>query len=159
MRKTRSIATLVAVVAVCASARDLGAQQPADSIIRRQQRTLDSLAAAMRAMQARLDSVARSGQIGAATGGDELAAIRAAAAAVTAEAGPAQPTQAKLGQNALNPEISVTGDLRANAWKPGPQVNTFQAREFEVALQSVLDPFATAKVIISADQNGASVEE
>ena len=60
MRTTRSIATLVAVVAMCVSARDLRAQQTADSTIHRQQRTLDSLAAVMKAMEARFDSLATS---------------------------------------------------------------------------------------------------
>ncbi|HEY6220497.1 MAG TPA: hypothetical protein VIV65_10600, partial [Gemmatimonadaceae bacterium] len=71
----------------------------------------------------------------------------------------AQPQTPKLGQNALNPEISVTGDLRANAFNPGPQVNNFEAREFEFAFQSALDPFATAKVIMSVSPEGAEVEE
>jgi hypothetical protein len=160
MRKFCSIAATAAVVATCLGARSLHAQQPADSIARRQQRTLDSLTAAIKALEARLDSLAKAGQVGAvATGTDELAALRAAATAATADSAPAQPQQAKLGQNALNPEISVTGDLRANAWKPGPQTNNFEAREFEFAFQSALDPFATAKVILSVTPEGAEVEE
>ena len=159
MRKTRSIATFVAVVAVCASARDLRAQQPADSIIRRQQRTLDSLVAAMRAMQARLDSGARAGQGAPPSGGDELAAIRAAAAAATADSGPAQPTQAKLRSERDEPRDLGHGRSASERVETRAQVNTFEAREFEVAFQSVLDPFATAKVIVSMNQQGASVEE
>lgn len=43
MGKTRSIAVLAAVVTMFVSTGDLRAQQTADSTIRRQQRTLDSL--------------------------------------------------------------------------------------------------------------------
>ena len=87
----------------------------------------------MRALEARIDSLTRAGAGAAALApSDELAAIRAAAAAASADttAG-TQPQQARLGQNALNPEISVTGDLRAHARHPGPQVDNFLAREFE----------------------------
>src|SRR4051794_5821039 len=103
MRRLRPIATFVAVAIACTTARPAAAQQ--DSVARRQQRTLDSLAAELRALQARVDSAAR-GQTSQATGGDDLAAIRAAAAAATAgDTTPAAPQQARLGQNALNPEI------------------------------------------------------
>src|SRR4051812_35966666 len=87
-----------------------GAQQPADTALRRQQRALDSLAAVTRALEARLDSVMA--QRSTPATGDELAAIRAAAEAAASDSTAAQPQQARLGQNALNPEISVTGDLR-----------------------------------------------
>ena len=44
------------------SAAQLDAQQPADTAARRQQRTLDSLAVEIRALQARMDSAARAGE-------------------------------------------------------------------------------------------------
>ena len=90
----------------------------------------------------------------------ELAALRAAAAGATATAdtNPA-PQQARLGANAQNPEISVTGDFRMNAVHPGPQVDNFVAREFEVGFQSALDPFSTAKITLSVADGQASVEE
>ena len=59
MRTTRSIATFVAVVTMCLAAHGLRAQVTADSTSRRQQRSLDSLAAIMREMQARIDSLVR----------------------------------------------------------------------------------------------------
>lgn len=135
-------------------------QRAADSV--RVQRSLDSLSAVVRALQARLDSTSLSKDTTA--GGDELAAIRAAAAAAgatgdtAAAATPPQQTP-RLGQNALNPEISVTGDLRGNAWGQGAQRDNFVAREFEVGFQSALDPFSTAKVFISAGPEGFDLEE
>jgi len=160
MTNLRPIAFYSAVVAMCVCAPTARAQQTADSTIRRQQQTLDSLAAAVRALEARLDSTARARLSGSAAtvAGDELAAIRAAAAAA-ADPGPVQPTAAKLGQNVLNPEISVTSDLRATARNEGAPVGNFEAREFEFAFQSALDPFATAKIIMSVGPGGASVEE
>jgi hypothetical protein len=90
----------------------------------------------------------------------ELAALRAAAAGATATADTAPPRQqAKLGANAMNPEISVTGDFRMVATDPGPQRDNFLAREFEIGLQSALDPFSTAKVTVAFEDGEASVEE
>ena len=90
----------------------------------------------------------------------ELAALRAAAAGETANADTSTaPRQAKLGANAMNPEISVTGDFRMNAYRPDPQVDNFVAREFEVGFQSALDPFSTAKVTLSVEDGVASIEE
>ncbi|HMC55596.1 MAG TPA: hypothetical protein VKH19_10520 [Gemmatimonadaceae bacterium] len=127
----------------------------------RVQRKLDSLAIIVRALEARLDSAQQNKDTAAA--GDELAAIRAAAAAAggggdSTTAPPAQ-QQPRLGQNALNPEISVTGDVRGYLRSPGPATDNFVAREFEVGMQSALDPFSTAKVIVSFSEEGADVEE
>jgi len=57
MKKSCLVATTVATIVL--SSVPLGAQQSPDSIARTQQRALDSLAASVRAMQARLDSVER----------------------------------------------------------------------------------------------------
>lgn len=89
-----------------------------------------------------------------------LAALRAAAAGATATSDTVpHPQTAKLGANALNPEISVTGDLRQSYFHPGPQSDNFVAREFEVGFQSALDPFSTAKITLSVEDGVASVEE
>jgi hypothetical protein len=137
----------------------VAAQQPADSVLRRQQRTLDSLAAALRSLQARLDSIERARGRGDTAATDELAALRAAAAVTIDSAAGQAPAPARLGQNALNPEISVTGDVRASAFRPGPQVDNFEASEFEVAFQSALDPYATAKVFVGFRDGEVEVEE
>ncbi len=148
--------TAIGVAAIALCGRDGQAQQP-DSAARRQQRTLDSLAAALRTLQARLDSV--TGVRRDTSAADELAAIRAAAAVSVDSAAASPPQQAKLGQNALNPEISVTGDLRAQSVSGSPQDNTFIPREFEFGFQSALDPYSTAKVFLAAEDGELSIEE
>ncbi len=139
----------------------LAAQAPADSALRRQQRTLDSLTAVLRSLQSRIDSLTRARNGGDAAAGDELAALRASARAAAGDssAATAAPRQARLGQNALNPELTVTGDVRAHAYRPGPQADNFVTREFELGLQSALDPFSTAKVTVSVEDGAASLEE
>lgn len=103
------------------------------------------------------------------TAGDDLAALRAAAAA--AAGGPTQAqkpdSNAKpervefVGRqrsgSALNPEISATGDVRLI----GRQHHGLSgdASEFEVALQSTLDPYSNAKIILSFTPDKVDVEE
>jgi hypothetical protein len=154
-RRTAAIAAAAITLASTAAAQGV----PPDSAMRRQQRTLDSLVAALRVLQARVDSLMRAGVRPDTPPGDEIAALRAAAAAAAADSPPAGPRQARLGLNALNPEISVTGDVRATAWRPGPQADNFVAREFEVGFQSALDPYSVAKVFIAAEEGELSVEE
>jgi len=157
----------LAALALCLLlAVPLHAQTPADSALRRQQRTLDSLAETVRALQARLDSLARArgGDTAATAAGGDLDAIRAAAAAASGAAG--DTTDRAIGrntggknQNAFNPEISVTSDVRVNWLRPGPQTETFQPKEFEIGFQSALDPFSATKIITSVDESGISIEE
>jgi len=157
--------TVLAVCVLAAWSGSAQAQKP-DTAARRAraidsvrvQRALDSLTAIVNKIQARLDSAQNKDTSG---GGDELAAIRAAAAAAGATGDTTPPAQQtpRLGQNALNPEISVTGDLRGNAFFQGEQIDNFVPREFEVGFQSALDPFSTAKVFISAGPEGFDLEE
>ena len=137
----------------------LTAQTPADSALRRQQRTLDSLGAVIRALQSRIDSLSRGRAAGDTSGAGELAALRQAAAAAGADSAAAtHPERTRLGQNALNPEITVTGDVRAHLQRQG-SMPPFELGEFEIGLQSVLDPFTTAKVFASFHDGEASIEE
>ncbi|HYT71406.1 MAG TPA: hypothetical protein VEK78_08485, partial [Gemmatimonadales bacterium] len=101
------------------------------------QRQLDSLAAEVRALKTRLDSLraalarAPAGRAAADTAaGDELAQLRAAAAAAagtdTARIRPDTAAATRFigrerSQAQLNPEISVTGDVRAYGQQPGVQ--------------------------------------
>ena len=153
-----------AAVAALLVAAPLAAQVPADTAQRRAQRTLDSLAAVVRAMQALLDSLARArADTGAGAGGD-LDAIRAAAAAAT---GASADTTAQLigrntggrNANAYNPEISVTGDVRSALVRPGPQTETFALKEAELGFQSALDPFSVTKIFLGVGENDISIEE
>jgi hypothetical protein len=160
---------LAALVAVLALAPGAVAQQPVD------QRRVDSLAAEVRALRARLDSlraqVARTGVAPArrdTAPTDELAALRAAAAAAAGtdtaaiRADTAQPTRfvgRERNQAQLNPEISVTGDVRAMGETPGVQHDNFDAREFEVGFQSALDPYSNTKIFLALENGAVSVEE
>src|SRR6266576_1695270 len=156
---------------VAGGAGNAGAQQPL-------QRQVDSLAAELRALRSRLDSLraAWARQPGAAparapkdTGaGDELAALRAAAAAAAGTdtlrgradtSGQTRFIGRERNQAQLNPEISVTGDVRASAQRPGIQRDNFDPREFEVGFQSALDPYSSTKIFVSLENGTVSVEE
>src|SRR3989454_2706620 len=149
-------AVVAALALVLALAAPASAQQPVD------QRRVDSLAAEVRALKARLDSLRA--QLGRAPGAapvrrdtsatDELAALRAAAAAAAGTdtiklkadtAGRTKFVGRERSQPQLNPEISATGDVRAYAHTPGVQRNNFDPREFEVGFQSPLDPYSSTK--------------
>jgi hypothetical protein len=138
------------------------------------QRQMDSLAAQVRLLRARLDSVLVA--LGrrpappppAAPVGDELAALRAAASQA-AGAGLSDTTRAadtltqamgrERNQAQLNPEIGATGDVRAYATGRGVQRENFDPREFEVGFQSALDPYSHTKIFISLEDGEVSVEE
>ena len=155
------------VVAAClaAPAAPLAAQQPT-------QRQVDSLAAQLRILRARLDSiVAAVGQrpappAAATPPGDDLAALRAAASAARGDssqrADTAAPTQfvgRERNQAQLNPEIGVTGDIRGYATGRGIQRDNFDPREFEIGFQSALDPYSHTKIFVSIEGGVASLEE
>jgi len=134
----------------------------------------DSTSQALAALIARLERLvaARCGAGAAAapdTVSDDLAALRAAAAAAAGTpAGPARrdttpaaPTQfigRQRSGSALNPEISATGDVRLAAQEHGGRLQG-DAHEFEVALQSTLDPYSNAKVILTFSNEEVGVEE
>src|SRR2546426_7914710 len=162
-----------AVVAAlaCLGARRLAAQQPTA-------RQGDSLAAEIRALRVRLDSVraalagaGRQARVGApakdTAATDELAALRSAARAAagrsdTVARQDTTPTRfigRERNQAQLNPEISVTGDVRAYGQQPGIQRDNFDAREFEVGFQSALDPYSHTKIFVSLENGNVSVEE
>ena len=141
------------------------AQQPT-------QRQVDSLAAQLRALRAQLDSLRAAGgrrPAGAAPALGEdtsLAALRAAAAAAAGtnreKADTTTPTQfvgRERNQAQLNPEISVTGDVRAYGTTIGIQRENFDPREFEVGFQSALDPYSHTKIFVSLENGEVSVEE
>ncbi len=144
---------------------------------------VDSLAAAMEQLSARLErTIAARCQVGAAAPkaqpadtSDDLAALRAAAAAAAGAAGPgpadtlpgaARPestavaaTGGPRGANLLNPEISATGDVRLFAQDEGEEKVNAQAREFEFAFQSDLDPYSKTKIFLTFEDEEVGVEE
>jgi len=160
---------LCAVLLIAASipARS-AAQQPT-------QRQLDSLAAEVRALRVRLDSLRaavlraprRATDTARAPVDEDLAGLRAAAAAAvgrdttqTADTMSARRFSGReRNQAQLNPEIGATGDVRAYATTRGVQQENFDAREFEVGFQSALDPYSHTKIFLSFESGGISVEE
>ncbi|HEX9292261.1 MAG TPA: hypothetical protein VF873_01095, partial [Gemmatimonadales bacterium] len=159
--------TLCALLLAAASlAAPAAGQQPT-------QRQMDSLAAQVRQLRARLDSVLRvlSRQApaplpAAAPVGDDLAALRAAASQAagggrdTAQGDTlTQAMGRERNQAQLNPEIGVTGDVRGYATGRGVQRENFDPREFEVGFQSALDPYSHTKIFISLEGGHVSVEE
>ncbi|HEV8305657.1 MAG TPA: hypothetical protein VGQ25_11880, partial [Gemmatimonadales bacterium] len=154
---------LAALVAVAGLTAPAAAQQPT-------QRQVDSLTAQLRALRARLDSIL--GALGqrqpaAAPPGDDLAALRAAAAAAvgrdTTQAADTAAGRRFVGrernQAQLNPEISVTGDVRAYGTTTGVQRNNFDPHEFEVGFQSALDPYSHTKIFVALENGEVDVEE
>ncbi len=151
-------ATLLAVACLTTQ---VAAQQPT-------QRQLDSLAAQVRQLRAKVDSLlAAQGRKPSAPApvGDDLAALRAAASQA-AGAGDTLPggdtTNTRLigrDQSQLNPEIGVTGDVRAYASARGVQRDNFDPREFEVGFQAALDPYSRTKVFVSLEGGEVSLEE
>jgi len=165
-RTYSAVLFLAACLAVPAAA-----QQPT-------QRQVDSLAAQVRALRAKLDSVlavlarqpasaaAAPSPAAAARPGDDLAALRAAA--VQAAGGdtihrtdtiPTQFVGRERNQAQLNPEIGVTGDVRTYATARGIQRENFDPREFEIGFQSALDPYSHTKIFVSLEGGHVGVEE
>ncbi len=159
-----ALAGILAVGPVRAQAQDIPAAQ------------LDSLRVELEALRARLDSL--EGVVGRGqaspevqdpeeTTGDAIARIRAAAAAAagdaaTDSAAQAQGTQEFVGRarslQALNPEISLNGDLYASVQSDDPGVENFIPREFEFSFVSALDPYTRAKVFLNVEQDGGRIE-
>ena len=95
---------------------------------------------------------------------DELAALRAAAvdaggAEADTTAGPVQFVGKQRSGNALNPEISGTGDIRLVARSPGPQKDNAVVGEYELAFQSTLDPYSNTKIFLGISEEEVGVEE
>ncbi|MEN8145155.1 MAG: hypothetical protein ABFS14_09410 [Gemmatimonadota bacterium] len=94
---------------------------------------------------------------------DELAAIRAAADSAAAAAQPrpvaAGEQQVRRSLNALNPEISVTADLRGQLREGDPQEDNFELREVEFSFQSNLDPVSKARVYVTFEDEAFDLEE
>ena len=161
MIRTFSAALLAAA---CFTFR-LDAQQPA-------QRQLDSLAAQVRALRVRLDSLraalARSGARPGTTRAQEVGipALGAAAAGTfgrdttaAADTVGQRFVGQERNQSQLNPEISVTGDLHAAIQTDGEQHDNFELREVEFSFQAALDPYSHTKIFAGVHEGGIEIEE
>lgn len=145
----------------------------APAVATAQQPAVDSLRAELERLRARVDSleqvVARlrsSGQDTTAAA-SELEALRAAAAAAaggveqarpdTAEQGPPQFVGRQRSQQALNPEITATGDIFGLLDMDAPNEQSFVAREFEFSFQAALDPYSLAKIFAGYHVPGGEI--
>ncbi len=135
--------------------------------------TTDSLATAIDRLAERLERVAAAGCPGLQAVAqvepvDDLAALRAAADSAARAAGAGRdsvttPVPGAAGPrnlNDLNPEVSVTGDVRAEVREgQNPPENNFFLREIEFAFQATLDPVSKAKVFVTAEGDEIGIEE
>lgn len=166
------IAACIALAAFLGGAGEAAAQEPAT----------DSLRQEMARLQAQLDSLEtlvqrliEEGARPAVVQGeqeeadDPLAAIRAAAAETVAE-GEAQADTAgtpeaedrqfigrQRTQQALNPELTLTGDIFAFVDTDDVNDQNFVPREFEASIQSNLDPYSRGVVFISHEVPGGEI--
>jgi hypothetical protein len=137
---------------------------------------VDSLRRQVQRLAARIDSLERlmrqlSGQQrDTSAAQDELAALRAAAAAaggVTGADTSARSTRRDQTQFVdrsrnlaqLNPEISVTGDVRLTTTGEPLASDNVDVREFEFSFQSALDPFSHTKIFAAVGAEGIEIEE
>ena len=130
----------------------------------------DSLRAEIAQIRAHLDSIRlllERGEAEPAEEEDTLARLRTAARAAAGGAqadAPAEPEgdQEFVGRSrslqALNPEVSVTGDLYVSVQSEDPDADNFVPREFEFSFVSALDPYTRAKIFVSAEEEGAGIE-
>ena len=137
---------------------DAVAQEPSDSLrleVRRLAALVDSLGRELE----RLRTEGREDEAG-----DALTRLRAAAEAAADAGGepdPEAPAQEFVGRGrslqALNPEISLNADVMGHVNPDDRDADNFFWREFELSLQSALDPFSRAALFISRHGPGPEV--
>jgi len=179
---------LAAAVACCAPLLPLSAQRPTatptqrqvDSLameLRRLQARFDSVLIVLARLQAagpaRGDTGLAAARADSAAAQDELATLRAAAAAAAGQADTADTAGAARADSArirelggrprnlsqLNPELSVTADIRAYTRQAGSRTDSFDPREFEFSFQSAVDPYSYTKIFVSVEGGEVAIEE
>ncbi|MDH3223109.1 MAG: hypothetical protein OEO23_05290 [Gemmatimonadota bacterium] len=152
------------------SAAVLAAMIVCPQLVAAQEEEQDSLRSEIARLEARLDSLVA--QIEGmelavpAEDDDPIARLRAAAAAAGAEqpreTGADPEDQQFSGRQrslqALNPEISVTGDIFAQFREGSIDENNFIPREFEFSFISALDPYSRAKIYVAHHEEGGDLE-
>ena len=145
MRPFRLVATFVAAVVLASTS--IEAQQSADSTARRQQRALDSLAAALHKLQARMDSL-------------EQARVAAPAAAAPVRTSGAYMNVSFVGLTDFG--WSSTPDVeKLQAGDHDPKVRGFSVRNAELALDGAVDPYfkGFTNIVYKLDNNGETAVE
>lgn len=160
-----TMAALVAVAAALAAPAVASAQEEARE--EAPAATIDSLQSRIAELEARLDSLLTELGAEAPEAGeeveeteDELARLRAAADRAAEEGEAGRDTTGEGGSRtrslqALNPEISVTGDVVGTWTNPeegGSNVSA-AARSFEFSFQSALDPYTRTKVYVGRHED------
>ena len=142
----------------------------AQDVVRPDSATVDSLRAEVARLQATVDSLIAQLQrtttaADSATTEDEIARLRAAAreaAGAVQDTTTASEETEFVGRQralqALNPEISVTGDVFASIEEGDPSQNNFSARSFELAFQSALDPYSRAGIFLGYHSHGGELD-
>ncbi len=69
------------------------------------------------------------------------------------------PTPTPAGPKALNPDISVNGNVLGALAKDAPDLAPLQLSEVEAAFQAIIDPYAKADFFVAFGPEGADVEE
>jgi hypothetical protein len=137
------------------------------SLTAQQAERRDTLERRLATLEAEIDSLRRlvgqraAGRGDTAQAAGELAALRARARALAPEArADTEPEFALRSRtlNQLNPEVSATADVRARAFRPGPQRSNVEIREFTISLQAPLDPYANTKIFASFGEH-VEIEE
>ncbi len=163
----RKLSLLILTLALLVLPNPVEGQEPPT------QAQVDSLRIELAALQTQFDSlrvlIRRLQEQGVDTRSEEEAAddtlerLRAAAAAAAGSPDAADADQEaefagrqRSLQN-LNPEISLTGDLIGLVDSEASGNNNFLAREFELSIQSALDPFSRAKVFLTREEEGADI--
>jgi len=157
---TPAAAAILMALAVPALAGAQDRPVPAADSLRAELARLAALVDSLRQEVARLQRAGEEEQAQ-----DALAELRAAAQAAAAAGGrpAAEPPEEQefVGRQrslqALNPEISLTGDVFGSLDPDDPGADAFLAREFEISIQSNLDPFSRAKIIVSRHAEGTEI--
>ena len=143
MRMRRTTAAFAVVGGLCLSAQYARAQQAPDSITRRQQRAIDSLSAAMRAMQSQLDSI-----------------VRNPSAAAAAPAAQPRTTGAYMNVSFVGlTDFGWSDEPNVPALQVGdhdPHVRGFTIPNAELALDGTVDPYfkGFANIVYKIDRLG-----
>lgn len=160
IRAPHAAAAFCVLLAAYALPVGITAQEPADSL----RMEMERLSALVDSLRAEVDRLQAAGEEEEAQ--DALAELRGAAAAAAAAGGGDDPEagadeQQFVGRQrslqGLNPEISLNADVFAHVNPDDTDADNFFWREFELSLQSSLDPFSRAALFISRHGSGPEV--
>ncbi|MDX1674069.1 MAG: hypothetical protein R3314_04620 [Longimicrobiales bacterium] len=159
-RRVRGVFMAFIIGAVVPGAVDAQEPAPVDSL----RAELERLEARVDSLEQLLDSLRIAGQ-DTTEAADELAALRAAAEAAAggaavdtaADRRPRQFVGRQRSQQALNPEITVTGEVFGFVDLDEPDHDNIVPREVEFSFQSALDPYTLAKIFVGYHVPGGEI--